>query len=215
MIQNIKLLDQDNEIKDLKHEIINLKDHIVHQDNEIKDLKDHIVYQDNEIKDLKQENKELKLEITNLKDHIVRQDNDIKDLKQENKELKLEIKDLKLDNDRIKNISVYEKYLMAIQDLNSLEQLEAKLNYPTNRELNELRRERIHNCHYLDTKYDDDIDDRRIVLYEKLVTIPPQIKAMFDQDYPTVLNAIIPYVVRANTQLSQKSLHRINRWWDR
>ena len=183
-----------------------------------------------ELNTLKRENELLLFRISELtKDKdilqhvILNKDKTIDELKEENKKLNNRISELENNLfllkdrlNRIENKSLYNKYMIAIQDINSLEQLEQYQHIGN--DLKRLRRHRIGDCHYIDMnniKNDPDfINDQRFVLFEKIDNMPFDIMQMFNKKYPNLLNNIKPYIINNTfTKPIQQNYDDILEWW--
>ena len=155
----INFLESEN--KQFKIENNKLKEDIKELKNENKKLKEKITDLQDNNKELREEIKELKEEIKELKEEIKELREEIKILKEENKELKEENKELKEE----KKIS---KIKILLQDINSSENLEVKLQ-KISRQLKRLRNNRNDFCHFI---FDDDtpelINLKKIYLLDKL-----------------------------------------------
>lgn len=142
-----QLLEAKEENKNLINTIATLNAQIMtHNDNE-KILQEHIKTRDVTIEELKKENAELKQKIKELEEHIKKQDVTIQNQNER-------ITNLEDTVAILKNKNMYKKYLMAIQDLNEIEQLETKLN-KVSKNLVKLRKNRISECHYMDKSTDE------------------------------------------------------------
>jgi hypothetical protein len=111
--------------------------------------------------------------------------------------------------------SIYNKYVIAIQDFNSLEKLETKLQKNDKMNIIKLKKNRIAECHYINNDDDQELSNDKItILLNKLTTMDIQIKNMFDKKYPNLIDSILPFIKSNNTLLSQDNLDIINDWWD-
>ena len=117
---------------------------------------------------------------------------------------KLETHIMNLETEKL-----YNKYIVAIQDINYLDQLENKIPI-----LKKLRRRRLGECHYI---YDDDtlieMKNRRSILLDKIQNIPIEIEQIFDKTYPSMLSDIIQYVAPNPVIVNKQDKEEINRWW--
>jgi chromosome segregation ATPase len=201
--QNIQLTEIKEENKILKEEIKEVR-----EENKI--LKEEIKEVREENKIIKEENKIIKEENKELKSLIKQQGCEIVELKKENIELKKTIVKLEDRLDVMETKQLFNKYVVAIQDLNSLEHLEPKIGSS----LKNLKRNRIATCHYLDNTYSTtEIDERRTILYDKLVNMPVEIQNMFNAQYPNLINDIMPCVINIKTIPSPQDMTYINNWW--
>lgn len=137
---------------------------------------------------------------------IIKKNIKLNNLERENNELKLNF-------DKIQTEIIFEKFVIAIQDLNKLDKLESKnLNIKLN--LKNLHKYRINKCHYLDYKYScDQINNRKIVLYNKISTIDKKINDLFEKRYPDLLNNILPLIKLNNKIIPTNEINDINEWW--
>jgi hypothetical protein len=184
---------------------------------------------ESEYKKLVEENFNLRNRLTELyrneekHKEIIRQNEiTIQQLKDENQILRQKISELentinKLDK-KINNIEEKEKFnkfIIAIQDINRLEQIETKLSGIDKKILKRLRQLRVNECHYIEDDYDeDDKNDRRTVLYERIQNMSPQIHSRFENMFPGLLNSIMVYIIQTKTQPSEDSLKYILNWWE-
>ena len=108
---------------------------------------------------------------------------------------------------------LFEKYIIAIQDLNRAEKLETKIS--SWKVLGYLRDDRIDDCHYLNDK-DSSIlyNDKRQIMEEKVKNMPPNVRKMFDKKYPNLLNDISPHIVSSVVNVSKHNREDIEEWWD-
>ena len=168
------------------------------------------------IKDLNTENMSLKDKINNLELIVFKQTHEINELKPENKALKTEINELKIENrelrtdiNEMKSRELYKKYLVAIQDINHLDQLENVVPI-----LKKVRRERMQECHYI---YDDDtptdMNNRRTILLDKLQNMPVDVQNIFNNRYPTLLRDIMQYIAPNPVIVNKQDEKEINYFW--
>lgn len=149
--------------------------------------------------------KQLKLNLGNehLKEQIAMQNNKLAD--QAN-----EIKLLKEKNEKHEERELYNRYMTAIQDANNKLKLETKI--PS---LSNLISDRITNCHYLDKTFNNnEIDQRMLMLNDKLTNMPNSIKKKFDKRYPGLIDSIVPYITSLVTTLTDDEEEQINEWWE-
>ena len=185
---------------------------------------------DSEYNRIVKENIELKEKILNLykneeilKETIKTNEETIEELKKENKILRdklysLENKMLSIESE-LNNIKIkeqYEKYVIAIQDLNSFDELEKKLDIANSRKIKRLRTGRNAIYHYLYNDLDNtEMDYRRNILYNKLKDMPNYIKSIFDKKYPKLIDSILPHVIKNNIELDDDDIiEDINAWWE-
>lgn len=212
-----KLVNENNELKKeneiLRNRITDLSSIIEHIDKEIHYV-ESIKYHEQTIEELKKENEMLKSKIKELEDKIKQQDDHIKQQDDNIKQQNITINILKEKINAIETKSLYNKYLMAIQDLNREEELETKLN-TVSKNLNKLRKNRIGEVHYLNEDMDEwDLVDRKSVLYDKLINMPIEIKQKFDKLYPNVVDSVINHIKSAKTHVTDEYLEEIEEWWN-
>ena len=197
--QRIQSLESDNQI--LKAEHVQLKE-------EIKELKAENVILKEEIKELKAENVILKKEIKELKAENVILKKEIKELKAENVILK---KDNQSLHDKVNKLELkdeYNKFMVAIQDINSMYSLER-----VNSSFKDLREDRVNTCHYIKENDPQDLKDAKIkILYDKLQIMNNSIREDFDDLYPNVIDEVIKHLTIKS--VSDKLMKRVNKWWD-
>jgi uncharacterized coiled-coil protein SlyX len=202
-----------NENIELKKENKKLFDQL-HDQNEL----------NKQINSLIEENEKLKNMLSKLEQHICDQDltieklnNKVDELKKDNTELKINNVDL---NDRLKKIeekSIFDKYLIAIQDVNRYDLLETKIkNVNTVKSLKKLREKRIKECHYINEKEDDIImkNDKKTVLYNEMNNMPIGVKKMFEKKFPGVVNDVMTYIKINITTPSKDNLEEIEEYWE-
>lgn len=188
-----------NEIEKLKKEKEDIESKKKYVDNLYNQLSLSVENYLAEIKKLKEERdllnniiNDLNDKITNLENKNLSLNNKVTNLEKENAEIK--INNISF-NDRIIALeykNLYNKFIIAIQDLNSHDKLEKK---NINTFLKKLRNNRILDCHYIDDDYDDNIKNYRIhILYEKILNIPQFIENKFNTNYQNLLNDIKNYI---------------------
>lgn len=174
-------------------------------------LNEMIKTRDMTIDELKKENEELKVKITMLENDMALLKNDITVLKQQNKTLENYV--LKMENKEL-----YEKFVIAIQDVNRYEELEKNVkNNTTSKNLKKLRNDRVSNCHYLNEEDDDVtlVDDKMSILYDKLNKMPIDIKNKFNKKYPNLISDIVGYIPSKKpvSSISIDNKNDIEEWW--
>lgn len=192
--------------------------------NEFTKLRDEYKKEHDENVQLKSKINELYNINENHKEIIKQNERTIQQLKEENKMLRQTIQELKTTIQKLEQESIkrnekeqFTKYVIAIQDINRLEKLETKLYGDIKTKLLKLKRVRIGKCHYIDDDLDEDeTNDRRTVLYERIQKMPPQIKQMFEDKYKCtgLLPAIMKFIVHNKTIPSDESLTEIDDWWE-
>lgn len=130
---------------------------------EIKKIKETLEQIKKENIELKKENTELKTEIVELKTEIVELKLEIFELKKENAELKERIIVLEKRNLVLETREQKRKIITSLQDLNSIDLLEHKLNTPYNNSI-----QRIKNSRYIISHNTFEEDDDELIKYKKL-----------------------------------------------
>ena len=110
------------------------------------------------------------------------------------------------------------KIITALQDLNSCDKLEIKLN-TLNKSLKKLRNNRNTCNHYI---YDDDDEDninkKKTYLLNQLINISEDIKSNINKSYGTnLIETIIEYLkynTDTNSEVSEEDLSYIESWWE-
>jgi predicted transcriptional regulator len=110
------------------------------------------------------------------------------------------------------------KIITALQDLNSCDKLEIKLN-TFNKSLKKLRNNRNTCNHYI---YDDDdidnINKKKTYLLNQLINISEDIKITINKSYGTnLIETIIDYLkdnTDTNSEVSDEDLSYIESWWE-
>lgn len=170
------------------------------------ELQKIILKQNTKITELIEENK-------TLREKIDGQNIKITELFEDNKTLREKIDDQNIKINNLENYIIkklYNKYIIAIQDVNFLDQLESKIPQLVN-----IRSKRIADCHYIDFKSSiEEKDKRRSILLDKLKNIPSDIEQIFEKKYPTLLPEIIKYVAPNPVVVSEKDEEDINEWWE-
>ena len=161
---------------------------------------------------------ELKSNDNIQKDEIKNQNIKIEKLKIENKEIKQENKEIKYKINKMENRFYITKIITALQDLNSCDKLEIKLN-TLNKSLKKLRNNRNTCNHYI---YDDDDEDninkKKTYLLNQLINISEDIKSNINKSYGTnLIETIIEYLkynTDTNSEVSEEDLSYIESWWE-
>lgn len=145
--------------------------------------------------------------INNLEETIKTQDINIKT--QESKINNLEERLTKQEQRHLFN-----KYVIGIQDINALEQLETKLADAS--ELMKLHKDRIDGCHYINDKYSNNEKAIRInLLIDKLTNIPENIKELFEDEYPQLLDELKAVLVKRDSVIEDaRFIKKSNNWWE-
>jgi uncharacterized coiled-coil protein SlyX len=145
--------------------------------------------------------------INNIEETIKKQDINIKT--QESKINNLEERLTKQEQRQLFN-----KYVIGIQDINALEQLETKLADAS--ELVKLHKDRIDGCHYINDKYSNNEKAIRInLLIDKLTNIPENIKELFEDEYPHLLDELKAVLVKRDYILEDaRFIKKSNNLWE-
>jgi predicted nuclease with TOPRIM domain len=215
-IQNFKgiHLVEYEEYKKLENENINLTLRILELGANEKKFQNQIESNNITIQELKKQNEELKKENDLLREKI-------KDLELNNKFLNEKIDKLEFNNDKLTTMvenlmhkSLYDNYIVAIQDLNKHFTLENKI--PNiEQELKELRENRNRNNHYLNKKDKSEMISNKLAVLEiKLKNIPKDIEEEINDNYPNVISEILNSNIFTNSIQPQTDvLNKINKWW--
>lgn len=216
------ILISQNEYHILIEENERLKNEIMTLYNNERNLRETIKFHEQTIDELRKENELLKQELTILKEHIQKQDEKIKEQDEKIKEQGIIIKEQTITINKLnkrlddkENKELFKKYLIAIQDINSNDYIETKINLQSKQNLINLKKHRITDCHYLDNTFSQtEIDDRRSVFLDKVKNIPNEIKQMFDVRYPNLLTDIEQFIAPNPTNPSQQVIDDIELWWE-
>ena len=171
-----------------------------------------------EIDDLKKENQELKIDNQELNKKIIV-------LEKDNKELNNRIIVLEKDNQELKNKinnsefeKIITKFITAIQDLNSKNNLEKKI--ILKKSLFNLRRQRNTYNHYFNEEYTNyEIDCRKLYLLNKLKELSNEQITLINNricKHEDLIGEIIKYLdsnVDNNIQINEDELDSIENWW--
>ena len=172
------------------------------------DNKDKIIASlQKKLKELESTIKIQNTKINNLEETIKTQDINIKTY--ESKINKLEERLTKQEQ-----IHLFNKYVIGIQDINALEQLETKL--ADARELMKLHKDRIDGCHYINEKYSNNEKAIRInLLIDKLTNVPENIKELFEDEYPQLLDELKAILVKRDSVVEDaRFIKKSNNWWE-
>jgi chromosome segregation ATPase len=201
----IELKTNDNKQKDeIKNQNIKIEEENKNQNIKIEKLEIEII-------ELKEENKNQNIKIEKLEIENKKLKEEIKELKEENKELKFKM-------NKMENRFYMTKIITALQDLNSCDKLEIKLN-AFNKTLKKLRDNRNICNHYI---YDDDdidnINKKKTYLLNQLINILEDIKITINKIYgKNLIETIIEYLKNntdTNSEVSDEDLSYIESWWE-
>ena len=214
-----KVLEENTKLKNQITELqLKISEHI---DNE-RLLQEIIKANEKTIKELQDENKLLREKIKELEEHIIKQDIKIEEqnskIEEQNSKIEGQNKTIKKLNDRIDEMcakSLYDKYMIAIQDLNDKEKLESLLGYNMVKKLKRLRENRNDGCHFF-RNGDSEIlmNNKRIALFMKLKNMDQIVKSLFDKKYTGLIEKILPHIIKVNTNPDQEIMDEINEWLD-
>lgn len=170
----------------------------------------------NENEELKNEIKELKNKVNKLENIIETQNIKINKLENENKELKNKINILE-------NKNLINKIFEAIQDINSIHNLENNMETPINYYLKRLRNNRNNHCHYIKNNDNDNIKNMKIKkLLSYLLKLSDEskenINCLCEDEENIFIDKIIEYLQKLNltyddSNISKMQLKYINMWW--
>lgn len=150
---------------------------------------------------LKEENDMLKMKLLLL-------EKEFNDIKSQHIELKHNHELLTHKLNSIIEKDEYNKFMIAIQDMNRLFLLEHK-----NSSFKDLREDRLYTCHYIKDNDQPEMKDAKIsVLYEKLQHIHDNIREQFDELYPNVIEDVLLHITPV--KVSDKLLKRVYKWWN-
>jgi hypothetical protein len=219
--QGMKLINL-SEYDQLVRENNNLNLQILKLSNGERILKEIIETRDQTIEELRKENAELQIRLKNLEIelNIVKINNcnlNDKNIELENKITKLmtNFNNTQMSVDKLIAKQQYDKYVIAIQDVNSLIRMETQVDATTRHELQNLRKNRNEDCHYMIKNDDANINDgKRVILYDRLMNMPPLVKKMFDKNHPKLLDNITSLIRLSVVKLTVSAENEINEWWD-
>ena len=204
------LSERDKTIEELKKENEELR-------SKIKVLEEKNVILESKVTKLELDNTELKKENIELKHEIV-------ELKKENVELKKEIVELKDIIGEMQLERYIDKVIVAIQDVNSYDSLETKIDHNFQKELFDLRSNRIDTCHYILTKQPR-VDSLELINYKKKMLLAilddkkfANVSNEIDLDYKSgFINAfknILNNVINPNLQEpAENEKRKVLRFW--
>jgi chromosome segregation ATPase len=222
-IQNFtnKNLQDDNNRLNIKVDELNVKINEIEKDNKNKDIIIKKLEKDNKNKDiiikkLEKDNSIIKYNLEELrrinksKDITINKlEKDVKELQDESKLLKDELYNAKINR-------IYDKYIIAIQDINSLESLENKVDSMYSEILEKLRNDRVGFSHYININNDEKIiKQKRVILFEKIKNMPIEIKEMFEDDYPGLLDNIVDFICIEKVEVMQNVINSVEKWFNR
>ena len=200
------------EYNQLKQENTELHNKISQLTNESTRLNTNILEKNLEIEMLRKENQELREKIKMLENKIDEQHQEI-------------IK-LKKDNDNRNNKEILKQIRLAIQDLNSVDQLEKNLSSPYNNALTLLRNNRNNESHFIIKPMNNLLGDRQEVIeykkyliLQKLNILSQEIISRIEITYGNgLIKELISYLdLQFNNyqcNLTQIEKDIIEEWWE-
>jgi FtsZ-binding cell division protein ZapB len=198
-------------------------------------MKLNILYNNNMIllenQELKNKNIELEARIVCVELELDELRTENQELRKENQELRKENQELKIENQELKNkikelyerIAILEfdkiklKIITALQDINSYDNLEVKLNIKTS--LIRLRKNRNGINHYIDIDDNNDIINyKKIYLLTQLNNLSIEQKDIINKRYGNydLINEIILYLndnINQNYDISNDEIEDVDLWW--
>ena len=208
-----------SEYNRLKQENTELHNKISQLTNESTKLNTDILEKNLEIEMLRKENQELREKIKMLEDKINEQNQEISRQNQE-------IIELKKDNENRNNKEIIKQIRLAIQDLNSVDQLEKNLSSPYNNALTLLRNNRNNESHFIIKAMNNIQGDRQEVIeykkyliLEKLKNLSQEIITRIEMTYGNgLIKELITYLdLQFNNyqcNLTQMEKDIIEEWWE-
>ena len=203
----------------LKQENTELHNKINQLTNESTKLNSDILLKNLEIEMLRKENQELRKKIKML-------ENKIDDQNQEISRQNQEISKLKKDNENRNNKEILKQIRLAIQDLNSVDQLEKNLSSPYNNALTLLRNNRNNDSHFIIKPLNNIPGDRQEVIeykkyliLQKLKNLSQEIISRIEITYGNgLIKELITYLnLQFNNyqcNLTQIEKDIIEEWWE-
>ena len=200
-----------NEYHDLIISIDKYQNEIARLTNNNQILLNLISNKDKTIEELREENNVLKIkletlekQISNLNKKDTEKEIKINELNNKNIKVEKEYNELKIKHEILEkkfndkeNKNTFNKFIIAIQDLNRLEKIETKVDGNLKIQLKNLRNKRVGDCHYLndtDKLYEENF--KRVILFDEIELMPDEIKNMFEKKYPNLLNDIKPFIIK-------------------
>ena len=172
-----------------------------------KKLQKIIEYKDITIDELIKENKELKIRLEvlelQLKESLRKNEENTKKTQRLEDQMKI-----------LMTKSQFDKFIIAIQDLNSHYRLEDTEPSVKN-DLIDLRDDRVSGCHYLKRGLtQDELDYRINIFIEKLKNMDDDVQELFEDNYPGFLDNFEPLISSINKKIPEKQRKIINKWWN-
>jgi hypothetical protein len=203
----------------VKEENTRLKQRVSELENHISNLNLIVFNKDKEIEFLRKENEELKIKIKQLEEKINNQDLRITEQNSKICEQDIKIAELCTKIQCQENDKYLSKLIVSIRDLETRYKLRNEI--PSHRQaLIDLTNDRVDNCHYLPDGLQNDIVNYRIlILLDKLIKIPSDVKQRFEDDYGSgLIDGLIRFIKSLNLTKSVTLLPRYERtsmnWWN-
>ena len=176
------------------------------------------------------ENEEFKKIIDKQNTKIIKLENEIIELENKNNLQNIKIDKLENENKEFKNkINILEnknltnKIFEAIQDINSINNLENNMEYPINDYLKILRNNRNNHCHYIKINDNDDIKNIKIMkLLNYLLSLSNEskenINCLCEDNENIFIDKIIEYLQNLDlsynvNNITKTQLKYIDIWW--
>jgi chromosome segregation ATPase len=195
-------------------QIITSKAKISELTNTKMELFDILTKKNVDIDNLKEENNKLKIQLEQIQNEMEIINYNYNGLKMKHDELTMKHDGLQQEITEMKNNKAFDRFVIAIQDLNREESLEKKVSSRTQKILQELREDRIDDCHYInDNDSKQKKDDKRNILYDEIKNMPKSLRDMFDNLYPNVLNDIDKYIINQKSTPSPSFVAKTKRWF--
>ena len=131
------------------------------------------------------------------------------------RQLKLELQELKSKLSKRETSKLYFRYQAAINDIINEQKLEEEIPELFRQPLTELRN--YYNCHYLFPDDDNCVRENKIFfIHDKLVNIPVGVKELFEEDYPGLIEQLLPKIKYSPEPplIAKSTLRSLNMWWD-
>jgi len=197
--------------------LLNTNEHLL---NEIKKIKETLEQIKKENAEIKKENAEIKKENAELKTEIVELKLEIVELKKENAEFKERIVVLEKRNVILETREAKRKIITSLQDLNSIDLLEQKLNNPYNKSIQQLRKYRNIISHYTFEEDDDElIKYKKLKMLEHYKNLDNNLILELDKKYKTgfiaeIINYLESLQLKPNLSLiSIDDIEEAEDWW--
>lgn len=207
--------------------IINSAEHVFVNKQEYQRLQDEnmdlitkirLLTNDYDRLDLIKQNHENTIDVLRNENLLLKERIDI--LEKENKTLKQEIKDIRCElNDfkqKIKNDNQYNRFLIAIQDMNRECQLEKNIDIKYNKQLRKLRNERNTESHYIIATEDTEHEKRTkiYILGQYLNNMNKEVYDRFNKRYNGLIECLTNHINNMNIQdISKEDIEDMETYW--